>query len=834
MSSDELQIDPDLDKEERQDGLTGDIIPARSLTSFFAISNASAGSSSAQNVITKNKAPRRPKAAATDIKQTRLGAGLKPVRLQIEPQVAESSEFAVGNGTLALAQSSAEEKPRKSRKRQDEEGQEMREMAKSARGNAASKRGLLNKGNRGRRELIEEMDTEPVTEADGESSNQPKGMYIAIHVPLHSGIEAQLVFYSCNTGRRSSKRKSTTAYPPQRISSNSIENAIHIPDSPDQALVTRKPSAKRRKLEQEGDPGAAVIDVDTSFERDEGIEIVEILKPRGAGAGKVDKQSHPFFGGKPRLVNSNSVKPRPDVGHTDLDNATGAAAAAVAPISNTKQVKTSAHDSQAFPYAKGGLNLQSMPANESTGIPLGSGNKPITIGRAGWGKGETESKICSTRFPTAEEQHVQPHPAYGSSSPKRNHALLLDLPKRRRTRSQTGTRDDSEFWRKIYPKESERTVRESAKVHDGPQSTARGVHVQDTLWSESPAVQALQSKAGNAHTSEARLWVDKYKPLTAAEVLGNQIPAEYLVSWLKELALGKEVKHVPGGSERPNSDLTPKKRKILTKVKRTRKKKAREDNWIVDDSLDPIGEYLSADGTDTTGSMTDDEHGLENNMSSGTSVYPNFQIRLANSILIQGPHGSGKTAAVHAAAAELGWEIFEVNPGSKRSGAQLSAMVGEVGKNHMVGRSGHAGREATLMDSSQPERRSSLNPVKRNTLAAAFGRANGASASRASSSDRTRGNPFMDSPFLDEEYDRFAKGGTEDSDQREATSVGGNFGFIAKNHVDNTHSTDVRQSLILVEEVDILYEEDQGFWPQIVELIATSKRPVIMTCNGTF
>ena len=44
----------------------------------------------------------------------------------------------------------------------------------------------------------------------------------------------------------------------------------------------------------------------------------------------------------------------------------------------------------------------------------------------------------------------------------------------------------------------------------------------------------------------------------------------------------------------------------------------------------------------------------------------------------------------------------------------------------------------------------------------------------------------------------------------------------------------VNQSVILIEEVDVLYQTDTNFWPALINIIKDCRRPVILTCNGGY
>lgn len=147
---------------------------------------------------------------------------------------------------------------------------------------------------------------------------------------------------------------------------------------------------------------------------------------------------------------------------------------------------------------------------------------------------------------------------------------------------------------------------------------------------------------------------------------------------------------------------------------------------------------------------------------------------------------SGKTACVYACAEELGWEVFEVYPGiGKRNGANVDNLIGEVGRNHLV-------RQI---------------PRKRNELFV------------PPSPITSSGNRNKDESLLRR---------TEGS-QTLSTNLRDILCQVDEEQAGD--KTTVRQSLILLEEVDILFKEDTNFWPTLTRVIRECKRPVVCTCN---
>ncbi|WWC70311.1 uncharacterized protein I206_104261 [Kwoniella pini CBS 10737] len=302
-----------------------------------------------------------------------------------------------------------------------------------------------------------------------------------------------------------------------------------------------------------------------------------------------------------------------------------------------------------------------------------------------------------------------------------------------------------------------------------------------------PAFASIPHKCRKSSRSNRDSWTDRYRPLKATEVLSNEIEAIYLKDWLSALSVG----HQEGD------------RKVVRKVKRGGTRSTLLDGWIVDD-LGIIGDGPMKDDE----GQEEEEEELEElddplllpDTEARPTSYPSLSGRLTNTILLTGPHGSGKSATIYAAAHELGWDIFEVFPGmGKRTSANLISWVGDVGRNHMV---------------AQEKKSTPIKENKKGGLKSFF--------------DKTKANTEKDiSLELGSQgsvHEPIDIDMTDDNSSEDDIQILGGENGIEKDGK-------FRQSLILIDEADILFDEESTFWPAVITLIAESRRPVILTCN---
>ena len=292
-------------------------------------------------------------------------------------------------------------------------------------------------------------------------------------------------------------------------------------------------------------------------------------------------------------------------------------------------------------------------------------------------------------------------------------------------------------------------------------------------------------------TCESMTWASKHSPKKAEQVLQSDNHAPFIGDWLKSLTLKTAQKpKIP--SDNSNLDFN---RSFTSRRQRSRKKRKRDslDGFITssDDESDKKGEL----------SETSSEKSLlaSVNRNSVFTSDTSRSVNVSNSILISGPHGCGKTAAVYAAAEELGFEIFEVHSGSRRSGRDLLDRVGEMAENHLVqsvpgSSSTKIGNKYSTLDADNPER------VEENM-----------SQRSMMSFFSTKTRPLSSKNALINDHEENLNETSMKPQVREPRKQ--------------------KQSLILLEEADILFDEDKQFWPTVVSLLLSSKRPVIITCT---
>ncbi|KAF1847173.1 uncharacterized protein K460DRAFT_331904 [Cucurbitaria berberidis CBS 394.84] len=284
---------------------------------------------------------------------------------------------------------------------------------------------------------------------------------------------------------------------------------------------------------------------------------------------------------------------------------------------------------------------------------------------------------------------------------------------------------------------------------------------------------------------EGQPWTHKYGPKCASHVLQPGNEAAVLKDWLQSLTV-----LAVGGALKSSTAVD---------IKRPPKKKRKKavDDFIVSDDDEEDGDMMEC--SDREGTAVPHLKSLRR---------PQWT-RNKNVILLSGPHGCGKSATVYAVAEELGFEVFEINPGTRRSGKDIQDKVGDMTANHLVNhqRSAAPAKEDLATDNDTDNERMNtalqedLNSGRQGTMTSFFqtnipAKAN--SAAKVKVQEPKKAPTHADQTMLS---------------------------------MASTTRKSQKQSLILFEEADILFEEDQQFWAQVTKLALSSKRPIVITCN---
>ena len=302
---------------------------------------------------------------------------------------------------------------------------------------------------------------------------------------------------------------------------------------------------------------------------------------------------------------------------------------------------------------------------------------------------------------------------------------------------------------------------------------------------------------------ETLAWTQKYSPKSSSEVLQNGREADVLKNWLQALTV-QSIEIGSGGKTTAKSENAPKRKRKSKKLDDFVISTDEEDNDM-DEITEPEDEVPSSDPR------------LQRKTVVRGKDAAALGSKVANAVVLSGPTGCGKTAAVYAAAKELGFEVFEINAGGRRSGKDILERVGDMARNHQVQRSSAA---TTDVDGSVEDRERIDNALADDLKSGRQGKMDSFFRSQPA---KSKSNPKA-KEVLAKKVDSI-----KDANDSKVQMV---MPDIAKNGIFSKLSTKKQQqALILIEEADILYKEDSQFWTTILNLIATSKRPIIMTCN---
>ncbi|XP_052071004.1 ATPase family AAA domain-containing protein 5-like isoform X2 [Mytilus californianus] len=314
------------------------------------------------------------------------------------------------------------------------------------------------------------------------------------------------------------------------------------------------------------------------------------------------------------------------------------------------------------------------------------------------------------------------------------------------------------------------------------------------LGSPEPVIEETSSGDNKQEIAIVVPWTDKYQPTHSSEIVGNSNNVKKLKTWLIEW------KH--------KVDKEAKKMKKLAMKESKNRTKEKEDDWWADDDSDF--------NVDSEGSEEEED-------------------KLCNTVMLMGPTGIGKSTTVYALAQEIGFKVFEVNASSIRNGKRILTQLQEATQSHRVSHNKHgdAGPASIFTQGNKPSPRKKPEKNVPTSFANFFNKTTNSiqveiEKSKKSNDSKNRRKRKRDLEESDaEKTPKKKKGKDEKGVKFDGLIPTTSNQTAATNQGLNLSST----SLILFEDVDVVFEEDKGFWSAIQTFMNSTKIPIVLTTN---
>ncbi|XP_037331234.2 ATPase family AAA domain-containing protein 5 isoform X1 [Pungitius pungitius] len=351
-------------------------------------------------------------------------------------------------------------------------------------------------------------------------------------------------------------------------------------------------------------------------------------------------------------------------------------------------------------------------------------------------------------------------------------------------KSEPAKRGRTRRTRRSRPEDDEEEARPSVQTAAVPSDD------DSVILIDSPS---LENSGRKDVVREDVLWTDKYQPQHSSDIVGNTASVRRLHSWLKEWKLRADREE-----------------------RKKQKDKKHEE-----------------------GSNDSDWDGGEEDLQDGEDM-------LCNTMLITGPTGIGKTAAVYACAQELGFKVFEVNASSQRSGRLILSQLKEATQSHQVDSQGVNAHKPSYFNSygssssggslrlgsSPSTSRGKVYSPRRVVSSPRKPPQSPRGAKRGSLAPTSLANFFkMGQPISKETPISKKKEQTAASKKTMQTNECANKQKEPKEKSSEEQSKKTATSLILFEEVDVILDDDSGFLAAIKTFMTTTKRPVVLTSS---